>query len=276
MKSWRRRGGEERFNQVTIREESNEANRVHSDPSLGGERRFRVRIPLAVLSAVGRPEPDGSRLPVCRKHGGGKLQLFHTSACSGRGCHVITTYHYNTCTWDLYGNLLSVAAGAPPAQSPLYTNGTEVVYAVSGSSTTGRDTGGFGFVDTPAAHYSWQTPNGAYEVIPDAPYSVSATLVSDGDLPLNFGPASVVAQVSGTITPSPGKASISSNSCTGSLAPLLTCTVTVTYDPTTIACTPSPYGYAYTGIDLSLSTNSGTNPDFTQKYTVTGVPICDD
>ncbi len=41
-------------------------------------------------------------------------------------------------------------------------------------------------------------------------------------------------------------------------------------------CTGSPYGYAYTGIDLSLSTNSPTNTDFTQKYTVTGVPMCDD
>ncbi len=206
----------------------------------------------------------------------GDCSYYTVSACSGRGCHSITAYYYNTCTWDLSGNLLSVATGAPPAQSPLYTTGTEIVYAVSGSSTTGRDTGGFGFVDTPAAHYSWQTPNGAYEVIPDAPYIVSATLISDGNLALNFGATSVVAQVSGTITPSPGNASISNNTCTGSLAPGLTCTVTVTYDPTTIACTRSPYGYAYTGIDLSLSTNSPTNTDFTQKYTVTGVPMCDD
>ena len=206
----------------------------------------------------------------------GNCSYYTVSPCSGRGCRRVTTYHYNTCTWDLSGNLLSVAAGAPPAQSPLYTNGTEIVYAVGGSDTTGRDTGGFGFVDSPAAHYSWQTPNGAYYVIPDAPYTVSATLISDGNQALNFGAASVVAQVSGTITPSPGNAFISNNTCTGSLAPGLTCTVTVTYDPTTIACTGSPYGYAYTGIDLSLSTDSGTNTDFTQKYTVTGVPICND
>lgn len=206
----------------------------------------------------------------------GNCSYYTVSACSGRGCRPVTTYHYNTCTWDLYGNLLSVATGAPPAQSPLYTDGTELVYAVSGSSTTGRDTGGFGFVDTPAAHYSWQTPNGTYAVIRYTPYIVSATLISDGNLALNVGAASVVAQVSGTITPSPGHAYISHNTCTGSLAPGLTCTVTVTYDPTTIACTGSPYGYAYTGIDLSLSTDSGTNTDFTQKYTVTGVPICDD
>ena len=206
----------------------------------------------------------------------GNCSYYTVSACSGRGCHPITTYHYNTCTWDLSGNLLSVAAGAPPAQSPLYTNGTEVVYAVSGSSTSGRDTGGFGFVDTPAAHYTWQTPNGAYAVIPDAPHLVPATLISDGDLALALGAPSVVALVSGTITPSPGTATISDNTCPASLAPGLSCTVTVTYNPTTIACTGSPYGYAYTGIDLALSTNAGTHPDFTQKYTVTGVPICDD
>jgi hypothetical protein len=208
----------------------------------------------------------------------GNCSYYTVSSGSGRGggYRSIKTYFNQTCTWDFSGNLLSVATGAPPAQSPLYTNGTEIVYAVSGSDTTGRDTGGFGFVDTPAAHYSWQTPNGAYAVIPYAPYIVSATLISDGNLALNFRGASVVAQVSGTITPSHGNAYISNTTCTGSLAPGLTCTVTVTYDPTTIACTGSPYGYAYTGIDLSLSTDSGTNTDFTQKYTVTGVPICDD
>ena len=200
----------------------------------------------------------------------------HSGSGRGGGYRTTKTYFNQTCTWDLYGNLLSVATGAPPAESPLYTNGTEVVYAVSESTTTGQDTGGFGFVDTPAAHYSWQTPNGTYAVIPDAPYTVPATLISDGDVALSFGAAVVVAQVSGTITPAPGDASISNNTCTGSLAPGSTCTVTVTYDPTTIPCTASPYGYAYTGIDLSLSTNSGTNKDFTQKYTVTGVPICDD
>jgi Putative metal-binding motif len=198
------------------------------------------------------------------------------SACSGRGCHPVTTHHDNTCTWDLSGSLLSVAPGAPAPQSPLYTSGSEMVYAVSGSSATGRDTRGFGFVDTPASHYTWQTPNGAYDVIPYAPYTLTATLASDGDLDLTFGAASVVAQVSGTITPSPGTATIASNTCTGPLAPGSTCTVTVTYDPTTILCTPSPYGFVYTGVDLSLSTNAPAKPDFTQQYTVTGLPICDD
>jgi len=32
----------------------------------------------------------------------------------------------------------------------------------------------------------------------------------------------------------------------------------------------------YTGIDLALATDAGTNKDFTQRFTITGVPICDD
>ena len=43
-----------------------------------------------------------------------------------------------------------------------------------------------------------------------------------------------------------------------------------------LMCTYSPYGYAYTGIDLALATDAGTNKDFTQRFTITGVPICDD
>jgi hypothetical protein len=205
----------------------------------------------------------------------GDCSYYTVSACSGRGCHPITTHYYNNCTWGLTGNLLSVAAGEPPAQSPLYTSGTEAVYAVGGSSTTGLDTRGFGFVDTPAAHYSWQTPNDGNAVIPRALYLVSATFVNDGDLGLSLGSPSVVAQIYGTLTPSPGSASISGNSCPSTLAPGSTCTVTVSYDPTTIACTNSPYGYAYTGIALSLSTNSPTSVDFVERFTVTGVPICD-
>jgi hypothetical protein len=204
----------------------------------------------------------------------GDCSYYTVSACSGRGCHPITTHYYNACTWDLAGNLLGVVTGEPPAQAPLYTVGTEVVYAVSGSGTTGRDTRGFAFVDKPAAHYSWQTANGAYAVIPDAPYLVSATFVSDGDVELSLSPPSVAAQIYGTVTPSPGAATIVGTTCQSSLPPNATCTVTVSYDPTAISCTASPYGYAYTGIAVSLSTNSPAGMDFTERFTVTGVPIC--
>ena len=31
----------------------------------------------------------------------GNCSYYTVSGCSGRGCHGTTTYHYNTCTWDL-------------------------------------------------------------------------------------------------------------------------------------------------------------------------------
>jgi hypothetical protein len=54
------------------------------------------------------------------------------------------------------------------------------------------------------------------------------------------------------------------------------CSVTVAYNPKTITCAASPYGYAYTKVELSLVTNAGANPEFTIGFTITGVPICDD
>lgn len=208
----------------------------------------------------------------------GNCSYYTVTAGSGRGGRTITTYHYNTCTWDLHGNLISVTpvASAPTPPPALYTTGTEIVYAVSGTSTTGADTRGFGFVSTPAAHYTWQTPNGGYAVIPYAPYTITATLLSDGDIPLNFAGATVTPSVSGTITPSPGTAAVSATTCGASVAPGSPCSVTVVYNPTSISCTASPYGYAYTKIDLQPITSAGANPDFTQGFTITGVPICDD
>ena len=197
-----------------------------------------------------------------------------TGVCSGRGCHPPPpTYYYNTCTWDLYGNLLSKIAGAPALPAPLYTVGTETVYA-SGFSTTGHDSRNFGFVATPSSHYSWQT-NGGYADISDAPYMVQATLTSDGDYVLNVSNAAVTPQIYGTVTPSAGNASVTGNTCQA-VWPGATCTITVTYDPTAIMCTYSPSGFAYTGIDLSLTTDSAANTDFIERFTVTGVMICPD
>ena len=118
--------------------------------------------------------------------------------------------------------------------------------------------------------------NGGYVVIPYSAYAITATIVSDGDYPLDFDGAAVTAAVSGTITPSPGTAAVLTTTCTDPVAVGATCSVTITYKPTTIACTNSPYGYAYTSVDLSLVTDAGANIDFTQGFTVTGVPICND
>lgn len=208
----------------------------------------------------------------------GNCSYYTYTAGSGRGSHGTTTYYYNTCTWDLYGNLISLTpVSAPPAAPPVIsTNGTEIIYAVTGGESTGQDTRGFGFVNTPSSHYSWQTPSGGYAVIPYAVYPVTATLISDGDSPLAFDGATVAASVFGTITPSPGTATVTSTTCPSSVPAGSTCSVTVSYDPTSIKCTASPYGYAYTGIDLSLITDAGVNADFMLRFTVTGVPICDD
>jgi len=208
----------------------------------------------------------------------GNCSYYTVSAGSGRGSHSTTTYHYNTCSWDLFGNLTSLTpvTSAPVAPPPLSQSGTEIVYAVSGASTTGSDTRGFGFVSTPSSHYTWQTPNGGYAVIPYAPYSITASLISDGDFALNYAGATVVASVSGSITPSAGTATVTATTCGTSVAVGSACSVTVGYNPKTIRCTPSPYGYAYTKIGLSLITDAGAHSDFTQGFTITGVPICDD
>jgi hypothetical protein len=208
----------------------------------------------------------------------GNCSYYTVSAGSGRGSHGTRTNHYNTCSWDLFGNLISLTSvsSAPVAPQPISTTGTEIVYAVSGASSTGRDTRGFGFVSTPSSHYAWQTVNGGYAVIPYAVYTITATLISDGDFPLNFAGATVASYTSGYITPSPGTATVSASTCASSVPVGSTCSVTVSYNPTTIKCTSDAYGYAYTKIDLSLVTNAGANIDFTQGFTITGVPICDD
>jgi hypothetical protein len=208
----------------------------------------------------------------------GNCSYYTVSSGSGRGAHSTRTNHYNTCSWDLFGNLISLTpvSSAPVAPPPVSQTGTEIVYAVSGTSSTGHDTRGFGFVNTPSSHYSWQTVNGGYAVIPYAVYTITPTLISDGDLALAFDGAAVTSSISGYITPAPGTATVTGNTCGSSVSAGSTCSVTVSYDPTTIKCTGDAYGYAYTRIDLSLVTDAGTNTDFTMGFTVTGVPICDE
>jgi hypothetical protein len=209
---------------------------------------------------------------------GGNCSYYTVSVSSGRGAHGTKTYHYNTCTWDLFGNLISLTpvSSAPVAPAPISHTGTEIVYAVLDSSKTGQDTRGFGFVNTPSSHYTWQTANGGYAVIPYAVHTITATLISDGDFPLDFDGAKVASSISGTITPSPGTATVSGTTCASSVLVGSTCSVTLSYNPTTIRCTSDAYGYAYTRIDVSLVTDAGANIDFTEGFTVTGVPICDD
>jgi hypothetical protein len=118
--------------------------------------------------------------------------------------------------------------------------------------------------------------SGGYAVIPYAVYTITATLISDGDFALDFDGAAVMSSISGYITPSPGTATVSATTCGSSVPVGSSCSVTVSYNPTTIKCTSDAYGYAYTKIDLSLVTDAGANTDFTEGFTITGVPSCDD
>jgi len=205
----------------------------------------------------------------------GNCSYYVLTSGGGRGAHSVRTNHYHTCTWDLYGNLLSMVPGEPSVPQPLSESGTEIVYAFSVTGKTGRDTRGFGFVVTPSAHYSWETANGGHAPIPYADYKVTATLISDGDSALKIEGKTVTAAISGTVTPSPGTAAISASTCGSSLAVGATCSVTVNYNPKTIRCTDNPYGYAYTKLAVSLVTDAGVTEEFTEGFTVTGVPICD-
>lgn len=187
------------------------------------------------------------------------------------------TNHYNACTWDQYGNLLTTTPVSSEPQTPpvLSTNGTEIIYAINGSITTGQDTRSFGFVNTPSQHYSWQTLKGGYADIPFAPYAIPVTFTSDGDFPLAFHSASVTTSGS-YYTPSGGTAVISASNCPSSLTPGSTCTLTITYHVRTVRCTTSPYGLGYTGIDMSIVTAAPVSTNWTERFTISGMPLCND
>jgi hypothetical protein len=216
---------------------------------------------------------------------GGVTGLVHyaiTRCSSGRGAHCVTTQYDFSATWDQFGNSTGMVAGAPVALAPLYVDGTKTVYADNGTNKTGNDsalTGADkGFVVTPSPHYAWQTPSGQIQVIPDAPYTFSASLLSNGDFNVDVAQVAVSVAPSGYLAgvPNQGAVSVTTDGCGPSVAPGASCAYTITYDPTTIQCTGSTQGLAYTTLTLTLSTDAGQTFDFTQIYTVTGVPICDD
>ena len=112
----------------------------------------------------------------------GNCSYYTVTSGSGKGggYHSTTTYYNQTCTWDLYGNLLTVAAGAPAVPTPPYVNGTQTVYAMNNNGgTTGSDSAlaGHGFVNTLGSHYTWTTSN-AYMVLNTTPYTFTATLAA--------------------------------------------------------------------------------------------------
>src|SRR6267378_4243088 len=191
----------------------------------------------------------------------GNCSYYTVRSGSGRGggYRTITTHYDQTCTWDLYGNLLSVLPGAPVVPALLSVNGTQTVYAANAQGVfTGSDSAlpFRGFVNTPGSHFSWLTPN-PYTVLSQTVYTVTATLKSDGDMPLSISSVRASA-LRGIVT-------VSSNTCTGQIPVGSTCAVSVTYDPTRLR---SATGLAYDTLDISVISDAGQVNDFVQSYTI--------
>ncbi len=195
----------------------------------------------------------------------GNCSYYTVRSGSGRGggYKTTTTYFNQTCTWDPYGNLLTVALGAPAIPSPISVSGTQTIYASTATGIyTGTDSAlpGIGFVYAPGPQYAWLTPN-PYTVIPQALYTVTATLRSDGDMPLNV--ASVEASVLA------GGVTVTGTTCSGQIPVGSICSVTVAYDPTRLRSTT---GLAYDTLDIHVGTDAGNAVDFTQRYTIVLTP----
>ena len=181
---------------------------------------------------------------------------------SGKGGHAPTTgvkNYQQTCTWDSFGNLLSVAPGAPPVPTALDTDGSKIIYASNGNGdTTGTDAKlpERGFVNTPGAHYTWLTPN-INAVLIQIVYTSTVTLKSDGDGPVNI---TAVAVSAGN-----GKAALKSTTCIGKIDVGKTCSVTYTYDPTKVTSTTD---LASDTLRIDLTSDAGEANDFVQKLTI--------
>jgi uncharacterized repeat protein (TIGR03803 family) len=187
----------------------------------------------------------------------------HSGSGRGGGYRTITTYFNQTCTWDSYGNLLSVTAGAPAAPPPLSTTGTQTIYASNPIGIyAGSDSAlpGHGFVYAPGPHYAWLTPN-PYTVVPQALITVIATLTSNGDIPLSVSSVQAAA-VAGQIT-------VTSTTCSGEIPVGSTCSVTIAYDPTRLRSTT---GLAYDTLSIHVNSDAGQTLDFVQRYTILLTP----
>lgn len=177
----------------------------------------------------------------------------------GGGHAPIAKRYSQTCRWSLYGDLLSITPGAPPAPAPLYSKGTQVVYAVNANGDyTGTDTKlpERGFVSTPGPHYTWLTPNNN-AVVQAFVHTLAVMLKSDGDTPLSIT-AVVPSARSGTAT-------VKSTSCVGQIDVGATCSIIVIYDPTKLT---SATGLASDTLRIDLTSDAGEAHDFIQNFVV--------
>jgi hypothetical protein len=191
-----------------------------------------------------------------------------TGGGSGRGggYHSHTTYYNQTCTWDLYGNLRSIVAGAPVAPTPLSTTGGLTIYARDAQGdTTGFDTAhGMAFVNTPSGQYTWLTQP-SYVFLPSQNLTtLTLTLQSVGDIPL------VVSAIDPAVTLAKG--SVKSATCRNvPLAVGGVCTIVLTYDPRGLPGGDNPYT-AYDTLTVGIVANSGQSPDFSEVIEVPVAP----
>jgi hypothetical protein len=186
----------------------------------------------------------------------GNCSYTQITSGSGRDPKTIYTPIPQTCTWDLYGALLGTASGAPVVPAPIGTNGTQTVYAMASPQLyAGSDSAPspHGFVFTFGSHYTWLTSN-AHVVVPQGGFDFSATLASDGDVPLNISAVTVNNQLKPQ-----ARATISANTCTGGQPVGGTCTVSVHYTDKLLFSTT---GLSYDTITIHLSSDAGQTQDF--------------
>ncbi len=179
---------------------------------------------------------------------------------SGRDPHTTYTPIPQTCTWSLYGALLSVSPGAPVVPSPVGVVGSQTIYAQRSSQLyTGTDStlSHGGFVFKYGAHYDWVTSNG-YMVLAQVPYNFTASLASNGDIPLSVSVLRASSKLRGV------KVTINSTTCIPIVAPASNCDVNITYDDTKLT---SGSGLAYDTLTIHLVSNAGVGSDFVQSYT---------
>ena len=184
-----------------------------------------------------------------------------SSAASGKGGggRAPVKVYAQTCTWDRHGNLLSVTPGAPAIPRPIATKGSQIVFAIDANGDyTGTDIKlpQRGFVSSAGAHYTWLTPSNN-AVLHQFVYTLTATLKSDGDLPVNISSVQVSA-LNGTAT-------LKQTNCDGDINVGDKCSITLIYDPTKLT---GDNGLASDTLRIDLTSNAGEAHDFIQNFTV--------
>jgi hypothetical protein len=188
----------------------------------------------------------------------GNCSYYTISGGSGKGGTTKRSYD-QTCTWDIYGNLLGVADGAPVVPPALEIKGTETIYATNPAGDfTGSDSkpAEHGFVNTPGAHYKWLTPN-TDGVIARGVYTHVVTLKSDGDVPVNIT-AVTASALHGTVT-------LTKTDCVGAIKVGSKCSVTLKYDVRAVTSTTD---LVYDTVRVDLTSNAGEAHDFIQNFTI--------